>query len=122
MSTNTSCRVIASIVLAALSAHVHAQAVFTCSGAVKGVSIEPTTGDVFARSIGTTMNWPRFCSLRQDSNGITPAGCKAVYASLLAAQASGRSVTVWVKNPAASCAVLAQWQFVEGFYFLEVEG
>lgn len=120
MSANTFYRVIAAIVLAALSAQ--AQATYTCSGAVKGVSVEPTSGDVLARSIGTAMSWPRFCSLRQDRNGITPAGCKAVYASLLTAQASGRSVTVWVNGPSASCEALSSWHFVEGFYFLEIEG
>lgn len=120
MSANAFYRFIASIVLAALSAR--AQATYTCSGAVKGVSIEPTSGDVLAESIGTSMNWPRFCSLRQDSNGITTAGCKAVYASLLTAQASGRSVTVWVNGPSASCAALSSWQFVEGFYFLRIDG
>ena len=118
MSANTFCRVIASIVLAALSAQAHAT--YTCSGTVKGVSVEPTTGDVLAESIGTSMSWPRFCSLRQDSNGITTAGCKAVYTALLTAQASGRSVTVWVNGPTASCGALPAWNFVEGFYFLRI--
>lgn len=120
MSANTFRRVIACAVLTALSAQ--AQATYTCNGAVKGVSVEPTSGDVLAESIGTSMSWPRFCSLRQDSNGITIAGCKAVYASLLTAQASGRSVTVWINGPSSSCAALSSWQFVEGFYFLRIDG
>lgn len=119
MSANTFYQVIASIVLTAMSAQ--AQATYTCSGPVKGVSVEPTSGDVLAESIGASMSWPRFCSLRQDSNGITTAGCKAVYASLLTAQSSGRSVTVWVNGPSTSCAALSSWQFVEGFYFLRID-
>lgn len=95
-------------------------AAFTCTGAVKGVALEATSGEVLAESIGT-LQWPRFCSVRVAANGIAPESCKSVYAALLAAQASGRTATVWVNSTVTSCTTLAPWQFVEGFYFLRVD-
>lgn len=95
-------------------------AVYTCSGPVRGVSIE-AGGDVLSESVGSVL-WPRFCNIRASSNGIPPETCKLMYASLLVAQASGKSVTFWVNDPVTSCATLAQWQFVSGVYFLRIDG
>jgi hypothetical protein len=115
MSTH---HLVVAIGLAALSASASA---ITCSGPVKGVSIEPTNGDVLAESIGG-LSWPRLCSVRATANGIAPESCRSTYAALLAAQAGGRTVTLWFNNPAiTSCGAFSSWQFTEGFYFLRVD-
>jgi hypothetical protein len=107
--------------LAAATVCLPAQATaYVCQGVVKGLSVD-TSGHLLVQSVGTSMNWPRFCSVGQEANGVAPAACKAFYATLLTAQTTGRPVTVWVHGDANDtnlCASLVPWQFVEGFYFL----
>jgi hypothetical protein len=107
------------LMVAALSQPAPATA-YVCQGVVKGLSVE-SGGDVLVQSVGTSMSWPRLCNVSRDANGSTPATCKAFYATLLTAQTTGRSVTVWIHGDASDtnrCASLAPWQYVEGFYFL----
>jgi hypothetical protein len=106
--------------LALLSTTPAALAGYTCSGPVHGVSIE-AGGDVLVESVGSIL-WPRFCNIRATSNAIPPETCKLMYASLLVAQQSGKSVTFWVEDPATTCATFTQWQFVNGLYFLRIDG
>ncbi len=106
--------------VALLSASPAALAGYTCSGVVRGVAIE-SNGDVFAESIGA-VSWPRLCNVRTNMNGITFEACKAMQASLFVAQASGKTITLWVNDPATTCATLVPWQFVNGLYFLRVDG
>lgn len=94
--------------------------VYICSGTVRGVAID-SGGDVLSESIGTVL-WPRLCNVRATANGVVPEACKAMYASLLVAQASGKTVTFWINDPVTSCATLPQWQFMTGLYFLRVDG
>lgn len=105
---------------ALLSTSSVALAGYTCSGLVRGVSIE-AGGDILAESIGPTL-WPRLCNIRVNSNGIAPETCKMIYASLLVAQQSGKSVTFWVSDTTTTCTTFTQWQFVNGLYFLRVDG
>ncbi|RYZ87493.1 MAG: hypothetical protein EOP06_12580 [Proteobacteria bacterium] len=93
-----------------------AQADVNCEGLVKKVSMEATTGDIFAESIGE-LTWPRLCSINTVANGIQPNVCKSIYSTLLAAQVTGRTVTVSI-NRGDSCRTVGNWAFVQGFYFL----
>lgn len=93
---------------------------YTCTGAARGVAID-VGGDVLVESIGPLL-WPRLCNVRTSANNVAPEACKAIYASLLTAQASGKTVTVWVSDTGTTCTSLAQWQYVAGFYFLRVDG
>ena len=106
--------------LAILSASPTALAGYTCTGPVRGVAID-IGGDVLIESIGTVL-WPRLCNVRAPANAVVPEACRTIYASLLSAQMSGRSVTIWVNDSATSCTSLPQWQYVTGFYFLRVDG
>lgn len=118
MKTSHLLSALVSLVL--MSATPAALAGYTCGGPVRGVAID-TSGDILAESIGPVI-WPRLCNIRTAVNGIPPESCKIIYSTLLAAQASGRSVTFWINDPATTCATLAQWQWVNGFYFLRIDG
>lgn len=94
---------------------------YTCSGKVSGVAMELDNGDVFAESIGA-VSWPRLCNMHVAANGIPPDVCKSIYATLLSAQATGKSVTFWVNDTATTCQTLVAWQYVNGLYFIRVDG
>ena len=97
-----------------------ANANYTCSGPVKGVSLEVTTGDILVESIGN-VSWPRLCNINYVGNGIPPAVCKNVHAMLLTAQTLGKSVTLWSNDPRTACpSDLTPWHWVPGFYFLRL--
>lgn len=103
----------------ALSGALQAQA-YVCQGVVKGASLE-AGGDVIVQSVGTALTWPRFCNVNRTANGLEPAACKGMYATLLTAQLTGRPVTVWIHgdaNDTNRCSTLTPWQYVQGFYFL----
>ncbi|NRF28259.1 hypothetical protein [Vibrio coralliilyticus] len=88
---------------------------YTCAGNVKGVSIEPTTGDVLVEKIGP-LTWPRLCSVSNERNGVSTEACKAVYSTLLTAQASNKQVTLWFRD-SKSCEEQVSWQLLTGWYF-----
>jgi hypothetical protein len=96
------------------------QAAWTCTGPVAGTFIDAKTGNVAARSIGTVLD-PVFCSTKDVVNGIDPVACKSVFATLMAAQISGRDVTFWVENTAKTCDTLERWRIAEGFYAIRME-
>jgi hypothetical protein len=95
-----------------------------CTGTILGVSIEPTSGDVILERVtltsGDYVYWTRFCSVQYTQNGVPVDSCKAIYSSLLAAQAQSRSITFYTN--ASACTALQQWQFVPGFTFFTVNG
>lgn len=95
---------------------------YSCTGPVKGVAIDVSVGDVLAETAGG-MNWPRLCNTRNQVNGVAPDDCKRVYASLLAAQAQGRTVTIWISDASstANCGSQTPWGWVAGFYFFRVD-
>lgn len=90
---------------------------YTCTGPVRGVSIE-ANGDILAESAGS-LNWPRFCNVRTVMNAVQPEACRAMYGALLMAQGSGKQVTLWMSGD-NTCTGLPAWQFVPGFYFIRV--
>lgn len=101
-----------------------------CEGRVVGVALDPPTGDVLVDHIsltkvnevavsGQAMLWPRLCSVINSLNGIPPEGCKSLYATLLAAQATSRTVTLWIRNT-ESCTAYSPWNVLTGFYFMRI--
>lgn len=118
MKISKSLAFIASVALLTTSSA--AVAAGSCSGPAYGVAIE-VNGDVLVESIGT-VHWPRLCNVRTPMNGVTIEACKMMYASLLTAQASGKSVTMWISDTTTTCTTLTPWRFVNGFYFLRVDG
>ena len=89
---------------------------YTCTGKVQGLSLEPN-GMVFAEVIGP-LKWQRLCSLEQKFNRVTVSGCKGIYAMLMTAQMSDRSVTLWF-NDGKDCTSNSHppWHSLTGWYF-----
>jgi hypothetical protein len=93
---------------------------YSCTGHVKDVAIEATSGDVFVDSLGA-LSWPRLCSVRAAVGNISPEACRAVYSTLLVAQMSGKQVELTSSSTAvSSCAAHPAWTYVDGFYFLRI--
>jgi hypothetical protein len=88
---------------------------YYCEGQVTGVAIEPSTGELLAEKVGP-LNWPRFCSVVNQFNGISPEACKVVYSTLLAAQTSNKGVKLWFKGP-GNCEEHVAWQPMANWYF-----
>ncbi|MGX9773216.1 hypothetical protein ACWYXN_06865 [Janthinobacterium aestuarii] len=108
--------------LAALSliTSVPASANYTCSGPVKGVAINGL-GGVVAESIGK-VQWAFLCNVETATNGISPATCKVMYATLITAQTSGRNVTLWVTDNSTVCPDLPpRWNYISGFNLLRMD-
>ncbi len=92
---------------------------YTCTGLVRGVAMDLRSGDVITESIGA-INWPRLCSVHTATNGIPADVCKHLYATLLTAQTTGKTVTFWVSDPGEVCPALPAWEWVQGLYFLRI--
>ncbi len=94
-----------------------ASAAYTCHGLVKGLSIEAGTGDVLVERIGP-LQWPRLCKVDGEHEGISAEACRTVYSTLMTAQVSQKSVTLWFNdNKDCSAASHAPWQWLTGWYF-----
>ena len=94
-----------------------ANAVYTCTGPVTGLTIEPTSGDVIPEAAGG-FSWPRMCSVSSSKNGISVESCKVIYSALLAAQTTGKTVTLWFNdNGDCSSSSHPSWQLLTGWYF-----
>lgn len=90
-------------------------AAYTCSGEVKGVSIEPTNGHVLVERIGPLV-WSRLCSVSDDYNGVKAETCKTIYSTLLTAQTTQKPVTMWF-NDGKNCSQHPAWNPLTGWYF-----
>lgn len=97
-----------------------ASANYQCSGQVKGVALDTANGDLLVESIGS-VTWPRLCSFRSTANGVQPDDCKRMFATLLVAQTSGKSITFWVTDSATTCPQLPQFTYVNGIYLLVLD-
>ena len=97
-----------------------AQVTYTCSGVPRGVAMA-SDGSVLAESLGG-LTWVIFCSVNGGVNNFSAAACKSFQATLLVAQATGRSVTVWFTNTVGSCAANPPWGVTPGFYFYRLDG
>lgn len=90
---------------------------YACSGPVNGVTVGPG-GTVSAAAAGG-QSWGYFCQLESTANGVTPEACKGILAVLLAAQASGKHVTVWYSDDfdCAWRATHGSWAFLANWYW-----
>lgn len=96
-----------------------ANATYTCAGVPKGVAMG-SGGTVVIESLGG-LNWTYLCNVDSSANGIAVSACKSLYASLLASELTGRSMTLWFNNAVGSCAANTAWSFGEGLYFWRVD-
>lgn len=88
---------------------------YTCSGPVSGVQISPA-GVVSAASYAG-LSWVHLCSVETAQNGVSPATCKSIYAMLLTAQTSGKSVRLWFNDDPNTCASHTPWTWITGWYW-----
>ena len=96
----------------------YAGANYTCTGPIKGVTVDPLTGNVVPGVI-SGITRPVMCSLEQTRNGVSPNMCKQILAVLLTAQVSGKNVVLWFKDDATggNCATHGQWTDLSGWYY-----
>ena len=97
-----------------------AQTTYVCSGIPHGVAVW-SGGMVFVESLGG-LDWANLCGTETAQNNITTQSCKALFASLLVAQSSGRPMSLWITNTAGSCAANPRWGLANGLYFWRVDG
>ncbi|WP_151811440.1 hypothetical protein [Acinetobacter bereziniae] len=92
------------------------QSVFAamCTGRVSGVSINPRTGGVFASSVGG-LSSPLLCSTSTTLNEIPPSNCNKLFAVLLTAQVTKKSVTLFFSG-SQSCSDFQPWTLADGLY------
>jgi hypothetical protein len=87
---------------------------YACSGPVNGVTVSPS-GVVSAAAAGG-QSWGHFCQLGTTTNNVSPEACKGILAILLAAQASGKTVTLWYDD-ALACSTHASWVWLDTVYW-----
>lgn len=89
---------------------------YPCEGKVKGVTIDPKYGHLFAENIGP-LQWPRLCSVNEEYNGIQPDACKVVFSILLTAQTTQKSVKLWFSD-GKDCSLGShpEWEILTGWY------
>ncbi|CAM9339198.1 hypothetical protein [Acinetobacter bereziniae] len=92
------------------------QSVFAamCTGRVSGVSVNPRTGGLFANTVGG-LSSPLLCSTSTTLNEISPSNCNKLFAVLLTAQITKRSVTLIFWGP-QNCSDFEPWKLAEGLY------
>ncbi|WP_151825189.1 hypothetical protein, partial [Acinetobacter bereziniae] len=90
------------------------QSVFaaSCTGKVSGVSVNPRTGGLLANTVGG-LNSPVLCSTTTILNEISPSNCSKLFAVLLTAQITKRSVTLIFSGP-QSCSDFQPWTLADG--------
>lgn len=92
------------------------QSVFaaSCTGKVSGVSVNPRTGGLLANTVGG-LSSPVLCSTSVTWNEIPPSNCCKLFAVLLTAQVTNKTVTLIFSGP-QSCSDFQPWALAEGFY------
>ena len=92
-----------------------ANASYWCTGPVEGLTISPD-GSVWAERVAG-FSWQKFCNVSM-VDGTTIEACKVVYSTLLTAQISDKSVTLWF-NDDGDCSPESRpaWSRLDGWYF-----
>lgn len=89
---------------------------YQCQGTIVEVSLNPS-GVLTVHSPAGGLNWAYVCQMGVTyNNGVGNEACKAIYASLLAAQMSGKQV-MWHYNDALSCSTRPSWAVHSGWYY-----
>lgn len=95
-----------------------AHANYACSGPVGYLGVG--SDGQLTLSIANSTPIHVICSMgAQGPYGITPAGCKAAYATILAAKLASKSVVIYYNNEPLTCSTLPAWGAVPGAYFVQ---
>lgn len=90
-------------------------AYYTCGGMIDLVALNPS-GIVTVTSSAAGVNAAYICSIGSTYDGVSPEVCKAIFAQLVAAQATGSTV-VWYYNDALTCTTHPSWVPLTGWYY-----
>lgn len=91
---------------------------YSCTGLVDYLGVDQGGAVVVALKDATPIH--KICSIgAQGSFFMLPTACKTVYATLLAAKLSNRSMTVFYNENGFTCGSLPQWENVPGVYFIQ---
>jgi hypothetical protein len=106
------------IICVSLLAPLTSNATIACGGLVAYLSIDQI-GQV---SVGSSVAINTICSTEsQGAYSATVNACKLMYATLLSAKLTGKSVTLYYSNPAlTSCGSITQWSNQPSMYFVEL--
>lgn len=85
-----------------------------CTGPVSGVSVNVQTGGVLAASVGG-LSYPILCSTLSTVNEIPSANCSKFFATLLIAQVTKKTITLYFRE-GQSCSSFQAWQLAPTFY------
>ena len=88
---------------------------YNCQGSIVEVALNPS-GVLTVHSPAGGLNWAYVCQVSATYNGVAAETCKAIYASLVAAQVSGRQVQ-WHYNDSLSCSSRPSWAMHTGWYY-----
>jgi len=93
-------------------------AYYTCTGPVKGVSIQASgtnSGLVWVTGFNGIVDGG-ICQIGATANGITSDTCKAIYTRLLIAEVTGQQLTMYF-NDNLTCSTQPSWAYMTGLYF-----
>lgn len=102
------------ILLVMLVANIPAKAYYTCTGPVTGLSL--SNGGVVTISGFNGIVDGYLCQIGASANNVSSDTCKAMYARLLIAEATGKSLTLYF-NDSLTCSTQPNWGWLSGFYF-----
>lgn len=103
---------VASLALVASTAHAN----YSCGGAVTYLGID-MGGDVTVSVTGTPIH--KICNFNGGSGRASAATCKSIYATLLAARTTGKTVAIYYDENGYTCSSLPAWSFVPSVYFVQ---
>lgn len=98
----------------------NASANFGCGGTVNYLGME-SNGNVFV-SLNDINHIHAICSISdQGTFGVTTAACKSMYATLLLAKSTSRTVQLYYSDMAFTCATLPSWGKMPSTYFVDID-
>ena len=87
---------------------------YLCQGVPTQVTVSPSGTVAVGSAAG--LSWVYLCSVNSTANGVDPAACKAILATLLTAQANSSTVTFWFSD-SLTCTTHPDWSWLTGWYF-----
>lgn len=106
---------VALLISSVIAPHIAQAAVYSCSGAVTGVALNPS-GLVTVYSADAGLNAAYICQIGSTYNGVGPDACKAILAVLVSAKATGIHAE-WTFDDGLSCTTHPAWGDLKGWYY-----
>ena len=88
---------------------------YSCAGTIDSLALNPS-GLVTLSSYSAGVTSAYICSIGSTYNGVTADVCKAIFAQLVAAQATGSTVS-WYYSDTLTCTTHPAWEMLTGWYY-----